>query len=66
MAQHSAIPKNTINSSRTSEGKYLVGVLSFLEAGGDGEGGGEDGAVTVKPFVFTTVAQERPRGTVVL
>ena len=65
MAQHSAIPKNTINSSRTSEGKYLVGVLSFLEAGAEG-GGGEDGAVTVKPFVFTTVAQERPRGTVVL
>jgi hypothetical protein len=65
MAQHSAIPKNTINSSRTSEGKYLVGVLSFLEAGDDGEGSG-DGAVTVKPFVFTTVAQERPRGTVVL
>lgn len=64
MAQHSAIPKNTINSSRTSEGKYLVGVLSFLEAGA--EGGGGDGAVTVKPFVFTIVAQERPRGTVVL
>ena len=58
------MPKNTINSSKTSEGKYfdwvdVFQVLIFLALGGDGEGG--DGAVT--PIVlFRTVAQ----GTVVL